>query len=271
MRRGIWFRVMLVTIVCWLYATPAFAQKGFADDGRIVLGAERITGLFFEKLTITQTVTFDDGTGGTTTTDVEVDASTTTFAVFGTSTGLLGAASSTAGGTSMSPRLALDVFVASGFSVGGALTYVHSEGTTESSIDGASGDEEDQPTFNGLVLAPRVGFAVPLSPSFAIWPRAGITHSIYWASAEDQTIDDEGNEITVEETQTLSFTELTLEGMVAVTPVPNVAVIFGPFLELGLTGSVVTESTPDPNPGVEQDVDWKYTSYGLTGGIAVVF
>jgi hypothetical protein len=256
-----------------LFALPAAAQQKFADDGRIVLGAERLTGLFFEKINITQTTTFDDPMGGgSTSSGTEINSSTTTFAILGTSTGLLGAAATSAGGTSMAPRLALDVFVASGFSVGGALTYVHSEGSIESIDDDGDSAEEDQPTFNGIVLAPRVGYALPLSATFAIWPRLGITYSNYWASAEDEGVDDMGNEITVEETTTLSFMDLTIEGMFAYTPVPNVAIVFGPFLDLGLFGSVVNESEPDTSPpGFEVETDFKYTSYGLTGGIALVF
>lgn len=265
MRRGNWIRAILAITPCVLCALPAAAQKKFADDGQIVLGAERLTGLFFERVDVTTTITADDPMGGTTSTEIEYTASTTTFAIFGTSTGVFDEASTTAGGTSMSPRLALDVFVASGFSVGGALTYVHTEGTIEVGVEDDS-DEEDQPTFNGIVLAPRVGYAFPLSPTFAIWPRLGFTYSNYWTSAEDEAADG----TTVEETTTLSFGNLTIEGMLAFTPVPNVAIVFGPFLDLGLFGSVTNESEPDPTP-IDTETDLKYTSFGITSGIAVVF
>lgn len=266
MKRGICFRAILATTLC-LLASPAGAQQGFTDNGRVVIGAERLTGIFVEKLHVTETTTIDDGMGGTATSEDEFEASTTSFAFFGTSTGLMGDILTFAGQTSMSPRVAADVFVASGFSVGGALTYIHAEGTSETTNDGDSGGEEDQPVFNGIMIAPRVGFGVPLSPLFTVWPRAGITHSVYWASQEDE----DGGE-TVEATQTLQFTELSLEGMVAVTPAPNVAIIFGPYLDLGLTGSLVTETDPDQSPpGFETDTDWKYTSFGITGGIALVF
>lgn len=119
MGKGTWFSASMVVTACLLSAPPAFAQKGFADNGRVVIGAERLTGVFVEKISITQTTTFPDAAGGTTTTESEAEASTTTFALFGTTTGLLGAASTTVGGTSMAPRLAFDVFVASGFSLGG--------------------------------------------------------------------------------------------------------------------------------------------------------
>jgi hypothetical protein len=263
--------VILAATSCLGLAPSAAAQQKFADDGRIVLGAERLTGLFFEKLDITQTTTIDDPMGGSTSSETEANASTTTFAIFGTSTGILGESATTAGGTSMSPRVGLDVFIASGFSVGGAITYVHSEGSTEIANEDDS-QEDDQPTFNGIVLAPRVGYGLALTPTFAIWPRLGITYSNYWASQEDEGIDDMGNTVTVDETTTLTFTDLTLEGMVAFTPAPNVAIVFGPFLDLALFGSVVNESEPDLSPpGVVQDTDFKYTSFGVTGGIAVVF
>lgn len=267
MKRGIWSPATLATTLCLLSAPAAAQQPGFADNGRIVIGAERLTGLFFEHVDIVQTTTIPDGMGGTVTSEDEIKARTTTFAFLGTSTGPPTAEVTTAGGTSTVPRLAIDVFVASGFSVGGAITYVHAEGTLETTDDGDSEGEEDQPVFNGLMFAPRVGYAIPLSPKFAIWPRAGLTHTVYWASEED----DDGPE-TVETSQTLQFTDLTLEGMVAVTPVPNVAIVFGPFLDLGLTGSVSTETTPDQTPsGFESETDWKYTSFGITGGIALVF
>jgi hypothetical protein len=263
-----WFLVILAAIPCLGFARPAAAQQKFTDNGRVVVGAERITGLFFENISVKSTSTFDDGMGGTTTTESEAEANTTTFALFGTATGFFGTEEATAGLTSMQPRLAVDVFVASGFSVGGALTYVHSSGTTEVRSEGDPADEEDQPSIDGVVFAPRVGFAVPLSPAFAIWPRAGITHSVYWVSEEN----DVGGGETVTTKQTLFFTDLTLEGMIAATPVPNVAIIFGPYLDLGLAGGVTTETQPDQTPsGFETDTDWNYTSYGLTAGIAVVF
>jgi hypothetical protein len=260
--------VISAATACFFFAPPAAAQKKFTDNGRVVLGAERLTGLFFENISVKTTTTFDNGTGGTTTTESEAEAHTTTFALFGTSTGFFGSEEATAGLTSMAPRLAVDVFVASGFSVGGALTYVHSSGTTESRPDGEPADEEDQPSIDGVVFAPRVGFAVPLSPVFAIWPRAGITHSVYWASEEN----DLGGGETETTKLTLFFTDLTIEGMVAVTPAPNVAIIFGPYLDLGLAGGVTSETQPDQTPsGFESDTDWNYTSYGLTAGIALVF
>jgi hypothetical protein len=262
MRRGIWIPVLLSATACLLSATRASAQKGFADDGNVVLGAERLTGLYFENITLSQE---EAGT------EVENHASSTTFAFFGNSMGLFGNLATTAGQTSMSPRLGVDFFVASGFSVGGSLTYVHAEGTqqTDVTIDGDTeeGDEEDQPSVNGLVFAPRVGFGIPVSPILAIWPRAGITYSRYWASDEIETTDAMGNTDTVDVTITASYTDLTIEGMLAVTPVPYFAIVFGPYADIGLGGSLNSES----DPGADEENDLNYTSFGITGGIAAVF
>ena len=264
MRRGIWISALLSATACLFSATGASAQQqGFADDGNIVLGAERLTGLFFERMTITSTPDPD--------VEQEFSFSTTTFAILGTSTGAFGETMTTAGGTSMAPRVGFDIFIASGFSVGGALTYVHAEGTGQltTTVDGNEdeGDEEDQPTLNGLVFAPRVGYAIPVSPTIAIWPRAGITYSRYWATSEDEVIDGMGNTTTVDQTVTLSYTDLTIEGMLAVTPTPSFAIVFGPFLDLGLGGSIDEEN----DPGADDEADFTYTSFGITGGIAVVF
>jgi hypothetical protein len=265
MRRGIWISALLSATACLFSATGASAQQqGFADDGRIVLGAERLTGLYFERMNLSQT----EGD-----VETEIDANTTTFAILGNSMGLAGG-DTTAGGTSMSPRLGVDFFIASGFSVGGAITYVHAAGTTQGTVtidgDEEEGDEEDQATVNGLVFAPRVGFAIPLNPTIAIWPRAGITYSRYWSSEEVDTIDEMGNDVTVDQTATLSYTDLTIEGMLAVTPTPNFAIVFGPFLDLGLGGSLKSETDPDVGANPE-DIDFNYTAFGITGGIAVVF
>jgi hypothetical protein len=45
-----------------------------------------------------------------------------------------------------------------------------------------------------------------------------------------------------------------------------------PFLDLALFGSVATESEPDTSPpGFPTDTGFEYASFGLTGGIALVF
>ena len=79
-----------------------------------MIGAERLTGVFFEKLKTVDTDTFDMG-GMPVTVETEETNDTTTFALLGQSSNLGGAFNS-AGGPSVTPRFGIDVFVASGFS-----------------------------------------------------------------------------------------------------------------------------------------------------------
>jgi hypothetical protein len=100
----------------------------------------------------------------------------------------------------------------------------------------------------------------------------GITHTRHWASDEDEDEDEMGNEVTVTETVTIAFTSLTLEAMLVATPAPNVAIVFGPYLDLGLGGGSESETTPDVDPTeITTENDLTYTSYGVSAGIALVF
>lgn len=261
-----------------LYSSNAKAQ-GFADDGRVVIGAERITGLFLENWHVESTSTSATIPGAPATTVVsEIDISSTSVALFGSSAGLsLSGDSNLAGGPSATPRIAFDVFVASGFSLGGSIMYVASSGTTKStqSVNGMPDPdpdgEEDQPSSGLLILAPRVGYGYAVGPSFAIWPRAGVTYSRYGISEEDQDTDPMGQPVTVERTQVLSLIDVTLEFMMAVTPAPNVALLFGPFADIGVGGSVSEESSPDFDTTPDPEQKLTYTSFGLSAGIALVF
>ena len=257
-----------------LYAGTAGAQQKFPDDGRIVIGAERLTGVFIEKFSVTSTGTTTVG-GVTASTESETDNSTTSFALLGQSSGLNFSGDATsAGGPSLTPRLGLDVFVASGFSIGGAIMYTTASGTTEgtdtTTVAGMPAmvvrdPEEDQPTSNLLVLHPRVGYGYALSPSFAIWPRLGFAYARYGVNVDPPDPMDPETDITI------SIMDVTVEGLLAVTPVPNVAILFGPFVDIGVGGSVdIEQSPPDPTPSTTE-TDVNYTTFGLTAGIGLVF
>jgi len=173
----------LATTASALCAGELKAQdRPFNADGRIVIGAERLTGLFIEKVNVVETET-DTSSGMPEITTEETDLSTTSVALLGQGSGFgIGADTTSAGGPSATPRFGLDVFVASGFSVGGSLMYTTSSGTSESTetmggmVDASP--EEDQPTAGLLLLNPRVGYGYAVSPVFAIWPRLGISSTV---------------------------------------------------------------------------------------------
>lgn len=99
-------------------------------------------------------------------------------------------------------RAAIDVFVVPQLSVGGSLAFFSQSGDADS---------------DGVLFAPRVGYAIPLSRVFAFWPRGGIT--LY----------DVGNR---------SVFGPAGEAMFLALPSPNWGILFGATLDLGLFGSV---------------------------------
>jgi hypothetical protein len=104
-------------------------------------------------------------------------------------------------------------------------------------------------------LNPRVGYAYAFDDTFAIWPRAGIG----WASGSSESGDGETE-------GSLSSLQLTIEGNLVVSPFEHFAIVGGPFLDLGLSGSVESESG-----GESEELDQKFTSFGLSVGIAGYF
>ena len=101
------------------------------------------------------------------------------------------------------PRLAFDFFVVDHLSVGGAMAY------------GLADPEGRRNSFDGILLAPRVGYAIDIGDSFGFWPRGGFTFR-----------DFEGNDELA----------LTFEGAFWAAPTQHFAFLFGPALDLGLVG-----------------------------------
>ncbi|MGH7434504.1 MAG: hypothetical protein ACRENE_02435, partial [Polyangiaceae bacterium] len=73
------------------------------------------------------------------------------------------------------PRLAGDVILPSGLTLGGALAYSHA--ALSSNPDNPQNGQGGTGTLNGEVwlLSPRLGYRLHLSPLFDLWPRAGVT------------------------------------------------------------------------------------------------
>ena len=119
------------------------------------------------------------------------------------------------GGSYNAPRMAFDGFIIDQLSLGGSLGFY--------SIGGdADGD--------GVIIYPRVGYAVPLSAMWAFWPRGGVSYS---------DIDDRTRVALSGEAQFLVF------------PQPSWAVMFGPTLDLGVAGSVPGGDFIDHNFGLQ--------------------
>ena len=119
------------------------------------------------------------------------------------------------------PRIAFDVFAIDGLSVGAALGYA--------STSGSSGDE--------LLLAHlRVGYAYMFTRSIGVWPRVGATfESIVLKAPQGDT--------------EIAVFALGGELPLVVVPKANTYVTFGPTLDAGIVGKL------DPDgPGNKADL-----------------
>lgn len=205
------------------------------EEAQMTFGVDRVMGLAFDRAKI------EGETGGSSYT---ITDKSTTVALLG----MTGATS-----TGMVPRLALDFFVVESISVGGSLVYVSQTGETEQESAGTT-TTSDNPTISTFVIAPRVGYAMQFDETFSIWPRAGITYF----NQKTETTGATGGDTT----ETYSGLDLTLEGMLGISPISNFAILVGPYLDLGLSGTAKQESG-----GTSQEADLKATSYGLAVSI----
>ena len=241
---------LMVVCILGIVGTPlrqASAQE-FAQAGQVVLGAERIMGVYSDHLTSKPS----DGNNET--------MNTTSVALIGTAVALDDSGIAYPAST---PRFAVDVFIVPGLSLGGSIIYFNRSGSTDTTLNGlgtSTTTTHDSPTSATFIFAPRLGYAAQLSPLFAIWPRAGITYAHYKRTSQ--------NTDATEDTVSVDFTDVTAEVMATILPVPHVALLIGPYLDIPLGGGskTVTASVESTNhPSI------KYLSVGLTTGLAAYF
>ncbi len=240
-------------------AAQVAAVQEFGQPGQVVVGAERMTGIYSDHLKSTRTLT-----AGGLTTNSEYKLNSTTIALLGTPMGI-GAGDSSDVWPSSSPRFAVDVFVAPGLSIGGSFMYLTRFGYASTTAGNPPiSSNQDSPTGSGVIFSPRVGYAAQLAPSFAIWPRAGVTYAYYRVTNKNTNV----GGATTETVGTVDFTDVSIELMAVALPVPHVAVLFGPFLDLPLGGGskTVVAGVEQPNPA-----SLSYLSFGVTSGVAAYF
>jgi hypothetical protein len=127
------------------------------------------------------------------------------------------------------PRLALDAFVARGFSLGGSVSFFRATLTSGSNPSSST---------TGFEVAPRVGYELPLAPGLAFWGRAGVAY-VYSNTSITNGASQSGSYVglTVDPSLAFMFSHLTL--------------MVGPVVDIGLTGTI------------------KYTDVGLFFGFAI--
>jgi len=206
------------------------APAGFGEVGHVAVSAEQLFG--FVRADVTTTVA-----------GASQHEHINSLSVLGNSLGLLTLYAV--------PRVAGDVFVTKGLSVGASATYFH---LSESVDSGPT----SSPVFSGYVLAPRVGFAIAAAPSFSVWPRLGFAFAHYGTDASTTF----GGMTTTSSSSTNVYA-VTLEVPLVFMLAPRFFVDAVPVADIGVGGSTTTTTGGTSNPST----DTKHTNYGLVFGL----
>jgi hypothetical protein len=143
-----------------------------------------------------------------------------------------------------SPRLALDYFMIDRLSVGASATYFHISDDVPGSTSSV--------TFSGFLVAPRLGYALPLASAVSVWPRVGVTFTKF--SIETSGVP----------SQDRTAFALTLEAPFVFTVTSHVFLSLAPTFDLGLAGSV-------PNTASSGTTDQTVTNFGIEAALGAFF
>ena len=177
-------------------STSARADTEDLTNASVVVGLERVVSLItWEQFTASS--------NGQSTSET-----LTSIATFSTDPGGVGDA------FALSPRLGVDAVVSHGLTLGGSA-WVFTDISRSASSGGTS---QDQPKRTWGGIAPRVGYILPLTPSLAFWPRAGVAYSTLSTS----TANTGAGAIVSSGGTSLSQFSVDLEGNLVYSPFPRV-------------------------------------------------
>jgi hypothetical protein len=219
-----------------------------------VLSLERLTSLLgWRNTTRVETTSITGGgfSGPTTAT------TTTDFTTSGTDVSFLTAG---AGRTISSvPRIAFDGVTSGGFTFGGYLGYLVSNGKDEGN---SVRSESDLPEASMFVLGGRLGYLIEASPTVGVWLRGGFSRFTVGASAT--SINASGGTSTSE--LTVASWNLTLDPQLVLVAAPRFAITLGPLLDFALSGTSTLKSGDQST-----ERDFSSSAFGVTGGAAAIF
>jgi hypothetical protein len=238
----------------------AQAAGNFGEAGSFVVSAERLTGLYFDRIDVETDGVQDIGPVDA---DGEIETSRTTFVFLGND------AETTAAGI---PRLAFDFFVIPSLSLGGALMF-----TTRSQEDDSNynvdlpGDPETSSTTETsettFAIAPRVGYGSMFTDLLGLWARGGITYASNHEEVDVEDVDAFDNITTSHAETTIHHWSLSLDGMLVISPIGHFAFAVGPYLDIPLTGDAEIRSQTEGNQVARVDADVTALSFGLSAGL----
>lgn len=218
-----------------LCATPSSAQaQSLGKQGDLSVAAERLSGLSTGSIGVDPEGPLD-----------EFDIDYTSFR-FLTSDTVGSGALAAALPVFSTPRIGIDYFLAESVSVGGSL------GFATTSWDADNGNDLSTTTF---LLALRAGYWIPLSTTFAFWPRGGLT-----LISSSESDDDDDDEVST------TLPALSLEAPLMISLGPAFLEVAA-TLDVSVGGSGETRQAGD----VVAEFDVSVFELGLQAGLGIVF
>jgi hypothetical protein len=211
----------------------------FAAQGAFLISADRLYGIYYGK----EQTKVDAGGGQTVT-------SSDSHTGFG-----LGLISPT--NVLQTPRLALDYAVIPNLTIGAGLGYTRFGTSTKVEAAGTT-TEHDGATTSGYVLAPRVGYSIPVG-GLAIWLRGGLSLGKLQSESKDEKTN-------VTTTYSNSVFDLSLEPTLAFMLTPSFGLLVGVAIDVPLGGTAKVETSGDATANTHEN-EYRVTNFGLTFGM----
>jgi hypothetical protein len=238
-------RLLCLSVVASTMAVAPVARAAAPalEHGTMMISAERLFGLSV----------------GRTTTDINngrVSRDQTHF-------GLFLAPSSPISHVFLIPRLAFDVAVIDGLTLGGSLGFVISDYGTSTTVGGNTVDQSE-PSVTTFLIAPRVGYSLGISRVVSLWLRGGIS---YWSASSQADPGVFGGNVTRVSAWGLS---VDLEPTLVISPFEHVGFTAGLAIDLPAAGKASTERM---NGAVTTttSVDTRVRNFGIMAGMLVSF
>ncbi len=243
-------------VIALLVALPqearaqAAAGRPFGQDS-IIVSADRLMGLFsYASVTTSQTI-------------ANVTTETTTS---GPGLSVLLGGNRPRDLVHNIPRVSVDYALSMHLTLGGSVPLAFGLGGKEETKAANVTRSVDAPTTTIVGLAPRVGYILNVSDTFAIWPRAGFA---YYSASEKATVRDNNN---AEGTRTVttSFVSIDLDPQLVITPFPHFGITLGPVINVPIGGKIESE-TQFGSVKQSVEIDSKAFHFGIMAGMLGYF
>jgi hypothetical protein len=154
------------------------------------------------------------------------------------------------------PRLAFDVAIIDGLTVGGALGF---------GVGEATAGNGSKPSYTTFLFAPRIGYVLGLSRVINLWLRGGLSY-FNVTSHTDPSILPANTDRSV----TIWGMSLNLEPTLMIAPFEHVAFTAGVLVDLPFAGKQSTEQVVG-SVTTTTSIDYSVRNLGLVGGMVVLF